>query len=149
MILTRDLKLLKFGKEPKRQDCVWLISWTTDTFLRNQSSSYLLDFYFYLTHSFPMHSFSIPENIESLTLFWSLASESLTLFWSFQGVEKGYIGNEWVQHILHFLSSSFLNVRSSFYNHPISNYWVNKVRITAKSEHPKWPVIMLGVSQTI
>ena len=40
-----------------------------DNFLRNQSSTYLLDFYFYLTHSFPMHPFSIPENIESFTLF--------------------------------------------------------------------------------
>ena len=30
-------------------------------------------------------------------LYQLKASENLTVFWCFQGVEKGYIGNEWVK----------------------------------------------------
>ena len=38
-----------------------------------------------LTHLFPMHAFSTPENLE--------------VFWCFQVVEKVYIGNKWVKQI--------------------------------------------------
>ena len=50
--------------------------------ITTQNSCCLQEEAFLLTHSFPMHPFSTPLN--------------LTVFWCFQRVEKGCIGNDWV-----------------------------------------------------
>ena len=55
-----------------------------------------------LTHSFPMHPFSTPLK----------SSENLTVFWGFEGVEKGYIGKEWVNEIMLLVANYFLNEAS-------------------------------------
>ena len=46
---------------------------------------------FELTHSFPMHPFSTPTPQRKKT------SENHKVFWCVHGVEKGFIGNEWVK----------------------------------------------------
>ena len=50
-----------------------------------------------LTHLFPMHPLNPLRT-----------SESLTVFWCFRGVEKGCIGNKWVNTILYIRIMLFL-----------------------------------------
>ena len=52
-----------------------------------------------LTHSFPMHLFSIPWIYQNTVRFYALWKHSKTgsSFWCFQGVEKGCSGNKWVK----------------------------------------------------
>ena len=52
-----------------------------------------------LTHSLLMHPFSTPLK----------TSEKRQVFWRFQGIEKGYIGNEWVN--TDSLKKYFVNAR--------------------------------------
>ena len=58
-----------------------------------------------LTHSFPVHPFSTPLKHQKTLRFSGI----------FRGVEKGFIGNEWVNIWLSFRSTMFCYQRLSFH----------------------------------
>ena len=64
---------------------------------------------FCLIHSFPMHPLSTPLK----------TSENRKVFWCLQGVEKGYIGNEWVNS---YIDSTDLNPHHSMVS--ITSYYL-------------------------
>ena len=73
------------------------------------------------THLFPNASFLYPLKI----------SENLTIFWCFHGVEKGCIGNEWVNHIFtlwsKFFDRSIWHTKIkvlNFWAYPSRDYWL-------------------------